>query len=172
LTGFQQVSLVLLRTLCGWHFFYEGAFKVWWPAWSRAGAPLPRWSSASYLRAASGPLGGFFLLLADARLLPILDRLLPLALLAVGLSLLLGLFTRAGCLGALLLLGLFYLSAIPTAGVLQPGAEGAYLFVNKNLVEAGAVLVLLSFPTGRIAGLDLLREGRGWRRGEAEGSLS
>jgi thiosulfate dehydrogenase [quinone] large subunit len=172
LTGFQRVSLVLLRTLCGWHFLYEGAFKVWWPAWSRAGSPLPRWTSASYLRAATGPLGGFFHVLADSRLLPVLDRLLPLALLAVGLSLLLGLFTRAGCLGALLLLGLFYLSAIPTMGVPQAGAEGAYLLVNKNLVEAGALLVLLSFKTGQIAGLDLLFERRPQRRGEAEGNPS
>jgi hypothetical protein len=35
-------------------------------------------------------------------------------------------------------------------------AEGSYLFVNKTLVEAVAVLVLLSFDTGRIAGLDRL----------------
>jgi hypothetical protein len=29
------------------------------------------------------------------------------------------------------------------------------LIVNKNLIEAAAVLVLLAFRTGRIAGLDL-----------------
>jgi hypothetical protein len=38
----------------------------------------------------------------------------------------------------------------------QPNAEGAYLFVNKNLVELAAVLVIFAFRTGRIAGLDLL----------------
>jgi uncharacterized membrane protein YphA (DoxX/SURF4 family) len=69
----------------------------------------------------------------------------------------LGLFTRAGCAGGFLLLILFYLAQIPTRGIHQPGAEGAYLLVNKTLVEAGAVLVLLAFDTGRIAGLDLLR---------------
>jgi thiosulfate dehydrogenase [quinone] large subunit len=82
---------------------------------------------------------------------------MPAALAVVGLALMLGLFTRAACVGALVLLGLFYLSALPTAGVPQPGAEGAYLLVNKNLIEAAAVAVLLSFHTGRIAGLDLLR---------------
>jgi len=76
----------------------------------------------------------------------------------VGLSLTLGLFTRIGAWAALLLLALFYLAQVPTAGVHQPGAEGAYLLVSKNLIEAAAVLVLLAFSTERIAGLDLLRE--------------
>jgi thiosulfate dehydrogenase [quinone] large subunit len=171
-TGPQQLALVLLRTLVGWHFLYEGLFKVSWPAWSRDGAPLARWSSAAYLHAATGPLAGLWHGLASSRLLPAIDRILPLALLAVGLSLLLGLFTRAGCVGALLLLGLFYVAAIPTAGVPQAGTEGAYLLVNKNLVEAAAVLVLLSFGTERIAGLDLLRKGRARSRGQAEGTVS
>ena len=79
------------------------------------------------------------------------------ALILVGLSLTLGIFTQAGCAGGLALLALFYLSQIPTAGVPQPQTEGAYLFVNKNLIEAGAVVVLLVFGTGRLAGLDRLR---------------
>jgi thiosulfate dehydrogenase [quinone] large subunit len=74
----------------------------------------------------------------------------------------LGLFTQAGCWGGLALLAVFYLSAIPTAGAPQTGNEGTYLFVNKNLVEAAALFVVLSFKTGEIAGLDLLlqRSGR------------
>ena len=31
LTSAQQVGLVLLRTLVGWHFLYEGYFKLWRP---------------------------------------------------------------------------------------------------------------------------------------------
>jgi thiosulfate dehydrogenase (quinone) large subunit len=158
-TGFQQTSLVLLRTLVGWHFLYEGLYKLWAPAWSRAGAPLADWSAAGYLRgAASGPFADLFHALAATRLLPVLDASMPIALFLVGLSLMLGLFTRVGAWGALGLLSLFYLSSIPTSGVHQAGAEGAYLLVSKNLVEAAAVLVLLGFDTGRIAGLDLLRE--------------
>jgi len=61
--------------------------------------------------------------------------------------------------GALLLLSLFYLLYVPTLGVPQPNSEGTYLIVNKTLIEAIAVIVLLAFDTGRIAGLDLL-----WRR--------
>jgi thiosulfate dehydrogenase [quinone] large subunit len=98
--------------------------------------------------------------MASSPLVSTVDVLMPIALLLVGASLMLGLFTRLGSLGALALMALFYLSSIPTTGVHQAGAEGAYLIVNKNLVEAAAVLVLLGFDTGRIAGLDLLRERR------------
>jgi thiosulfate dehydrogenase [quinone] large subunit len=157
LTAAQQAALVVMRTLIGWHFLYEGIYKLWAPAWSRAGAPLAPWSSGGYLRGASGPLAGLFHAVAASPLLPYVDRAMPVALAVVGLLLMLGLFTRAACLGALGLLALFYVSAIPTGGVVQHGAEGAYLLVNKNLIEAAAVAVLLTFHTGRIAGLDLLR---------------
>src|SRR4029079_76531 len=62
----QEVSLVLLRTLVGWHFLYEGYFKLLRPAWSRDGAPLAAWTSAGYLHAANGPFAGLFHRLADA----------------------------------------------------------------------------------------------------------
>jgi thiosulfate dehydrogenase [quinone] large subunit len=157
LTRGQQVGLVLLRTLVGWHFLYEGYFKLWRPAWSRTGEPLAAWSSAGYLHAANGPFAALFHRLADSPWLGRLDVAIAAALILVGVSLILGLFTQAGCAGGLALLTLFYLAQIPTAGVPQPGTEGAYLFVNKNLIEAGAVLVLSFFRTGRIAGLDRLR---------------
>lgn len=156
----QQVALVVLRTLVGWHFLYEGYVKLVMPAWSADGAPLRGWTSAGYLRASTGPLAGLFGAVADSSWIRSLDVVVIAALVLVGLSLMLGLFTQAGCVGALALLAMFYLSSIPTAGVLQPGAEGAYLLVNKNLVEAAAVAVLLAFGTGRIAGLDLLRSRR------------
>jgi thiosulfate dehydrogenase (quinone) large subunit len=156
---FQQTALVVLRTLIGWHFAYEGFFKLWRPAWTRDGALLGAWSSAGYLRAANGPLAALFHRLADSPSLPMVDRALSIALVLVGLSLLLGLFTQVGCVGALLLLSTFYMSQIPTHGLHETGNEGAYLFVNKNLVEAAAVVTLLAFRTGRIAGLDLLRRG-------------
>jgi thiosulfate dehydrogenase [quinone] large subunit len=85
------------------------------------------------------------------------------ALLVVGLMLVLGLFTQLACVLAFGLLGLFYLSAIPLAGVPEARSEGTYLIVNKNLIEAVAVAVIFTFRTGRIAGLDVLR-GRPSRR--------
>jgi thiosulfate dehydrogenase [quinone] large subunit len=157
LSRLQQVGLVVLRTLVGWHFLYEGYTKAIAPAWSQAGVPLAHWTAAGYLKAATGPLADFFHSLAGAGWLDKIDLLVVAGLVLVGLSLMLGLFTQSGCVGALLLLALFYVSAIPLSGVAQPGSEGTYLIVNKNLIEAGAVLVVWSFRTGRIAGLDLFR---------------
>ncbi len=155
LSTFQQWALVLLRTAIGWHFLYEGFYKFSLPAWSAAG-PMGPFSSAGFIRAATGPLGQLARATADAGLLPWLDKAIVFGLLAAGFSLILGLLTRAGCFGALFLLALFYLTAIPMTGLPQPTAEGSYLVVNKTLIEALAVLALLSFDTGKIAGLDRL----------------
>ena len=65
LTGWQQSMLIVLRTLIGWHFLYEGYFKLLHPAWSRAsGAPLEPFSAAGYLQNAGGPLAGLLHALA------------------------------------------------------------------------------------------------------------
>lgn len=145
----------MLRTLIGWHFLYEAYFKIVSPAWSRNG-PLAPWTSAGYLQGSSGPLGSIFHRLVNAGWTNWLDRGVKLALLAIGVSLLLGLFTRVGLWLALAMLSLFYLLYVPTLGLPQPNSEGTYLIVNKTLIEAAAVVVLLMFDTGRIAGLDLL----------------
>jgi len=161
LSSFQRFALVALRILIGWHFLYEGFYKLMLPGWSRAGQPLAAWSAAGYLKAASGPLAPMLHAMAQStRMMGVVDVVVPLALVLVGLSLIAGLFTQAGCAGAAVLLLIFYLSAIPTTGLPQPNAEGSYLLVNKNLIELVAVLVIASFHTGQIAGLDLLRSGR------------
>ena len=157
LSTVQQAALVLLRTLIGWHFAYEGYFKLLHPAWSRAGAPLERFSSMGYLRGATGPLADLFHSMARPEWVPYIDGTVAVVLLAAGLMLILGLFTQLGCVLAIGLLVTFYVSAIPIDGLPQARAEGTYLIVNKNLIEAVAVGVLLVFRTGRIAGLDALR---------------
>jgi thiosulfate dehydrogenase [quinone] large subunit len=156
LSSFQQFSLVALRTLIGWHFLYEGIYKLRLPAWSPDGHPIPAWTAVGFIKGASGPFGRLARAAVDAGLLPWIDRLMMVGVAAVGVSLILGLLTRVGCVGALLLLGLFYVMAVPTTGMPQPMAEGSYLLVNKTLVEGMAVLALLAFDTGRIAGLDRL----------------
>jgi thiosulfate dehydrogenase (quinone) large subunit len=155
------IALVVLRTLIGWHFLYEGYYKLVLPAWSTAGAPLPAWSAGGYLRAATGPLAPAFHALAASSLASWIDAAIPIALVLIGLSLMLGLFTTRGCQGAVLLLASFYLAAIPLDGVPRPGAEGTYLLVNKTLVELAAACVVLTGRTDAIAGLDLLRRRSG-----------
>jgi thiosulfate dehydrogenase [quinone] large subunit len=160
LTRTQRFALILSRTLIGWHFLYEGVYKLMLPGWTRGGQPVSAWSAAGYLHAASGPLAPIFRALGESQMLLMIDWLVPIGLLSVGLSLVLGLFTQAGCVGAMAFLTLFYLSAVPTTGAPQAGAEGTYLIVSKNLVELAAVLVIFAFRTGQFAGLDLLRPRR------------
>jgi thiosulfate dehydrogenase [quinone] large subunit len=155
LSGPQQTTLVVLRTLIGWHFLYEGYTKLLYPAWGQSGAPLQQWSSAAFLKAATGPLAPLFHWMGNAPWIGSLDLAIAIALTAVGISLVLGLFTQVGCGGALVLLASFYLAAIPL-GAPDARAEGTYLVVNKNLIEACAAAVLFAFRTGRIAGLDRL----------------
>jgi len=156
----QRWSLVILRTAIGWHFLYEGVYKLMLPGWSRAGQPMAEWSAAGYLNASTGPFAGIFYALARSGAMTTIDVIVPIGLLCVGLSLVAGLFTQAGCAGAMSFLTLFYLSAIPTSGAPQSGAEGTYLLISKNLVELIAVIVVFAFRTGQIAGLDRLRPRR------------
>lgn len=162
----QQAALIALRTLIGWHFLYEGYYKFALPGWSADGARLDAWTSAGYLKAATGPLARLFQRMLDAGWTSTLDWSVKIGLVLIGLSLMLGLCTRIGCWGALIMLSLFYLLMVPLAGTQQPGSEGAYLIVNKTLIEAGAVAVLLAFHTGALAGLDLLFHGKGMRTRE------
>jgi thiosulfate dehydrogenase [quinone] large subunit len=94
--------------------------------------------------------------------MPWFDRVVAIALVLIGLSLMLGILTQVGCWAALLFLTLVYVTGVPLQGVPRAGIEGVSLIVNKNLIEWAAVLVLITFRTGEIAGLDLLfhkREG-------------
>lgn len=152
----QRITLIALRTAIGWHFLYEGYTKLLNPAWSRAGQPLEPFSSAGYLQAAGGPLGELFRWLARPEWIAWIDVAVAVALVAAGLMLILGFLTQLGCALALALLAMFYVSAMPLSGIPEPRAEGTYLIVNKNLIELIAVAVVMTFRTGRIAGLDLL----------------
>jgi thiosulfate dehydrogenase (quinone) large subunit len=155
LTPLQQITLIFLRTFIGWHFFYEGYYKLSLPAWSPDGSPLAPWSSYGYLKSATGPIALLFQRLIDAGWTPWIDHSVKIGLLLIGISLILGLLTQIGCWGAVLFLTLFYLLNIPTKGIPEAGNEGTYLLINKNLLELAAVFVLISFRTNRIAGLDL-----------------
>ncbi|MGL6097680.1 MAG: DoxX family protein [Fimbriiglobus sp.] len=86
-----------------------------------------------------------------------LDWLTRWGITAIGAGLLLGLFTRVWCVAGAGFLVLTYLSH-PTVPwlPLPPMTEGNPLFVNKNLIEALALVVLATYPTGRWLGLDAL----------------
>jgi uncharacterized membrane protein YphA (DoxX/SURF4 family) len=74
---------------------------------------------------------------------------------AIGIMLLAGLFTRVACLAGVAFLVMTYLTHPPFPWLaLPPGTEGNPVFVNKNVIEALALLVIMVHPTGRWLGLD------------------
>ncbi len=86
-------------------------------------------------------------------------------LVLVGLGLMLGLLTPLAALGGAGYLLMFYLSMPPWPGLpTAPAAEGHYLYINKNMVELIACLVLASTPNGLWLGLDALLFGRFGRK--------
>ncbi len=144
----QTIWLVVLRVIIGWYFLYEGLSK----------ALTPNWTAYNYLMDSKGFFAPLFQMLAEnPTLLSIANFMNIWGLILVGLLLILGLFTKIGYIVAIAFLIMYYLSHPPLATVkyvLPP--EGSYLWVDKNLIMLGAVVVLMLFPTSRIIGLDRL----------------
>lgn len=144
----QLFSLVTLRVLIGWYFLYEGLAKVF----------SPNWTSYGYLMDSKGLFAPLFKMLAEnPTLMSITDSINIYGLVIIGLLLILGLFEKFGYISAAVLLVLYYISHPPllqATYIFRP--EGAYLWVDKNLVMLGAVVVLLFFPTAKRIGLERL----------------
>jgi thiosulfate dehydrogenase [quinone] large subunit len=75
-------------------------------------------------------------------------------LLVVGTSLLVGFRTKWACLAGIGLLLLYYLAHPAFPWLPQGPSEGSYWLVNKNLIEAAALLVLALFPTEKRFGIE------------------
>jgi thiosulfate dehydrogenase [quinone] large subunit len=144
-------AIVVMRVVIGWHFLYEGLSKLQQPAFSAAG----------YLNQSRGPFASFFKsLAADPNTLAWVNPLTMWGLVAVGLGLVLGCFTRLASLGGMLLILMFYLCNPPFVGYFYAiPTEGSYLVVNKNLVELAALAVLFLTRSGHVAGFDRIIHG-------------
>lgn len=136
-------GLVLLRVFIGWHFLYEGIVKVY----------NPDWTSFGYLATAQGPFKSLFTSLTSESILPIVDTLNWVTLVFVGITLILGIYEKAGAFVGMGLLALYYLAHPPFPGLTQVNVEGSYWIVNKNLIEMVACYVLFLVPTGQNFGL-------------------
>lgn len=151
LTGWQQFALVVLRFSIGWHLFYQGFGKI----------VAVDWSSYGYLSASWGP----FLWIAESpTLLALSDFVMVWGLIVTGILLMIGLFSRVAAIGGMLLLLLIYIAMPPLdyAGFVISTAEGSELYVNKTLIEVLALMVVASFPTGNMLGLDIIVDH--WRK--------
>ncbi len=77
------------------------------------------------------------------------------ALTAVGICLILGLFTRLAALGGIGLLAMYYFAIPPWPGLPEnPMAEGHYLIIDKNLIEMIALFMIMTSGIGRWGGVD------------------
>jgi uncharacterized membrane protein YphA (DoxX/SURF4 family) len=88
-------------------------------------------------------------------------------LLILGTLLLIGLGTRLAAVGGAVMLMSFYLVVPPWPGVIQPPGPEHSFIINKNLIEAIALIGIAAMPTGTWFGLDgLIR--KVFKRGAAE----
>lgn len=144
----QRYVLVGLRLLIGWNILYEGFSKLL----------IPNWSSADFLLESKWILEGFATwIVSNSTVLKAVDFLNIWGLIAIGLGLMLGLFTRVAAVSGAVLLFMYYLINPPLIGLeYSIPAEGNYMIVNKTLIEVAALVLLAVFPTGSFAGLDIL----------------
>jgi uncharacterized membrane protein YphA (DoxX/SURF4 family) len=84
----------------------------------------------------------------------VVDRMIMWSLALVGVCLLAGFLTEPAAVAGAAILAVFYLAAPPWPGLPAAGTEGHYIFVNRNLIEMFAVLLLMAARAGRWAGLD------------------
>lgn len=138
-----KTTITLLRILIGWHFLYEGIIKIY----------NPDWTSFGYLASAQGPLRPLFVSLTDDAIIGWVDAFNYLALILVGITLILGVFEKLGAFVGIALLALYYLAHPPFPWLDQINVEGSYWFVNKNLIELVACIIIFQFPTGDYFGL-------------------
>lgn len=145
-TRSQTFWLVALRLLIGWHFLYEGIVKM-----INTG-----WSASPYLMDSQGFLSSFFNNIASTPgMLSAVNYINIYGLILVGVGLIVGCFSRYASIGGVIFLAMYYLSHPPFIGseYMMP-TEGSYLWIDKNLIEIGALMVLIYFPTSQIIGLD------------------
>ncbi len=142
----QTIAFVILRVIIGWHFLYEGIAKML----------KPNWSAAGYLLQSRGMFAGLFhWMAANENLLGVVNQMNMWGLTLIGLGLVLGCFTRLASIAAILVIILFYICNPPFVGYFYSiPMEGNYLVINKNLVEAAGLLVILVTNSGKYFGID------------------
>jgi thiosulfate dehydrogenase (quinone) large subunit len=146
-TKLQLTTLVVLRIIIGWHCLYEGISKI----------ITPGWSSMGFLSESKWVLSGISsFIIAHSSVLHAVDFLNAWGLVAIGLGLILGLFSKPAAIAGTALLLIYYLCNPPLVGLeYSVPLEGSNLVVSKTLIEAIALFAVALFPTSQIFGLDL-----------------
>lgn len=130
----KKFVITIFRIAIGWHFIFEGASKL----------AKESWTASGFLANSTGPFASFYHWMgASEAIMNIVDPLNIWALLLIGLGLFLGVFVRFSAMSGIALLVLYYFAYPPFGGWL-PGAEGNLYIVNKILLEALALVLLLT----------------------------
>ncbi len=131
--NWKKIIITVFRMAIGWHFLYEGISKI----------VVGNWSATGYLANSTGPLSGFYQWMAGSEgLMNIIDPVNIAALILIGLGLFLGLAIRISAISGVVLLMLYYFAYPPFGGSIMGPVEGNLYIVNKNLIEALALIVL------------------------------
>jgi len=132
----KNFGIALLRMLIGWHFLYEGVWKLIQPG---------GWSSVGYLRMSSWFAAPMFKMIADTPwLLKTVDLMNMWGLTLIGLALIVGVMVRPAAAAGILLLAFYYVAQPP---FLAASSEGHFLFIDRNVVEAVALLSVMWVPS-------------------------
>jgi uncharacterized membrane protein YphA (DoxX/SURF4 family) len=140
--------MAVLRIFIGWQFLYEGIIKI----------ADPTWTARPYLEGSRWIFGDLFRWMSSGSTgIHIIDFLNAWGLTAIGLALILGLFTRFASWAGAIMLSFYYLAYPPFGGYSYAApAEGSYLIVSKNLIELAALIVLAFSKAGSFYGIDAL----------------
>ncbi len=131
--NWKKLFITVFRTAIGWHFLYEGIAKLL----------DGNWSAAGYLSSSTGPLSGFYQWMSGSEaLMNVVDPVNIAALILIGLGLSLGLAIRISAVSGGALLLLYYFAHPPFGGSLLANTEGSLYIVNKNMIEALALLLI------------------------------
>lgn len=141
----QITVLTVLRLILGYHFLYEGIDKVF----------NPDWTSGGFLIQANWLFQDLFHTIANTpSVLAVIDVFNIYGQILIGLSLILGLYSKIGAYSGALLLLLYYI-ALPPFMINQ-------IFIDKNMIELFAFLIIALFNTSDIIGIDrILKMKRG-----------
>ena len=132
----KTMVVTILRMLIGWHFLYEGLWKLIQPG---------GWSAAGYLRMSNWIGASMFHHIAETpSLLRMCDLMNMWGLTLIGLGLFFGVLVRPAAVFGFFLLAFYYVAQPP---FLVASAEGHYLWIDRNAVEAAAMLAVMFLPS-------------------------
>ena len=131
-----------LRIAIGWHFLYEGLWKV---------MQTDGWSCVSYLGAAQGPLAPVFKWMAtQGWIVAMGDWAVMLGLTTIGLSLMSGVLSRLAAIFGIALMAMFYCCQPPEPFAdAFSGADGRFFVLERNAIEAIGLAIIAFTPCWR-----------------------